>query len=93
MGKPDSIYVRGGKSKGSIGVIVMLAGGAGFLLSRLFRRDSAAISHLADALVRQTAFSTAGPIIAAAISTTGILFAAVLVPAVVVWVLMKGKNQ
>ncbi len=90
MAKANTIQVRGNSSAASLGVVGVLGAGAGFLISRSLRRETAsAVHHLAQALTRQAALSTAGPIIAAAISTTGIIIAAVLIPGVVVWVMTR----
>ncbi len=93
MAKPNTIHVRGNSSAASLGVVGVLGAGAGFLVSRSLRRETAsAVHHLAQALSRHAALSTTGPIIAAAISSTGIILAAILIPAVVVWVLTR-KNH
>lgn len=94
MAKNGTIRVRGNSPGAPLGIVALLGAGAGFLLSRSLRRETAsAVHHLSRALTRQAALSTTGPIIAAAISSTGIIIAAILIPGVVVWVLTRRNSS
>jgi hypothetical protein len=76
-------------------ILAGLGGGAlGFLAGRgAGSAIATTIETLSTALVRHTALSTAGPVIATGVTAAAVILAATVIPAVVAWTLTRKEHD